>query len=163
ERTAKLVWVGVVAGFLTLELVMCLVAATLAAGDPSFAVVPGYHEQALHWDETVAARRASDALGWTADVTATEADALGRRSLTVTLRDRRGQAVSGAAVEAELFHHARAGEVRTVPFAEAAAGTYETTTEMRRDGLWELRLSARRGDDRFVRARSIELGTDGKG
>ena len=55
ETRAKLIWGGVVVGFLSLEIVMCLVAITLSSGDESFAVVPGYHEQALQWDETRAA------------------------------------------------------------------------------------------------------------
>lgn len=163
ETSARLLWVGLVAGLLLAQIVMCAVAATLATGDPSSAVVPGYHDRALRWDETVATERASDALGWGIDIAPSmTADVLGRRDVTVAIRDRSGAPVGGAAVEAAIFHHVRAGEVREVSFHETAdPGTYAATTEMRRDGLWEFRTEANRGDERFVSTRIIDLHTDG--
>lgn len=160
ETRAKLIWGGVVVGFLGLEIVMCLVAVTLSSGDASFAVVPGYHEQALHWDEARAAIRASDSLGWSdAIAVGPTADLLGRRPVIVSLRDRNGSPIAGAAVKAVLFHHARAGHVLSIDLQESAEpGTYETTAEMRREGLWEIRLDAKRGDEHFVATRQLEVG-----
>lgn len=163
ETSARFLWVGLIAGLLLAQIVMCVVAATLATGDPSFAIVPGYHDRALRWDETVAAERASAALRWEAEVIpAPIADVLGRRTVIVALRDHVGAPVSAAAVTARIFHHARAGEAREVSFQETAdPGTYAVTTEMRRDGLWEFRMEANRGDERFVSTRTIDVRTDG--
>jgi nitrogen fixation protein FixH len=165
EAKSRLIWVGLIAGALGTHVILCVVTATIATSDPSFAVVPGYHQQALRWDEKLAADRAGAALGWSAEVVpGSTADVLGRRAVVVTLRDRDGRPVTGANVEANVFHHARAAEAHTVSFAETAdAGTYAATTEMRRAGLWEVRLSVRRGDGRFVATQTIDLRTDAKG
>lgn len=165
ETRAKLIWGGMVVGFLSLEIVMCLVAITLSSGDESFAVVPGYHEQALQWDETRAAAQASDSLGWSDIVVAgPTADLLGRRPMIIGLKDRNGTPISGSTVEAVLFHHARAGDVQSITFKETAEpGTYEAIAEMRRAGLWEVRIDAKRGNEHFMSTRQLEVGRSAGG
>ena len=162
EAKARLIWCGLVVGLLTLQVAMGLTAVTLAGGDASFAVVPGYHKQALHWDETQAAARKSAALGWHDDVhVAEQADVLGRRTLTVELQDRAGHAVTGATVSAVVFHHARANEAQTVNFVESADGQYDVELSMRQSGLWEVRLDATRSGDRFLAIRQIDVAQKG--
>jgi nitrogen fixation protein FixH len=147
-----------VVGLLTLQVAMGFAAVTLAGGDASFAVVPGYHEQALHWDEARAAARNSASLGWRDHIHAAEqADVFGRRQLTVELQDRAGVPLTAANVKAVVFHHARANEVQNVSFAEISNGRYEAELLMRQTGLWEIRLDASRGGDRLIATRQIDV------
>ena len=159
EAKARLVWVGVIVAFLVGQVVLCAVAAVLATGDPSFAVVPGYHDRALRWDETVAEQRASEALGWAVEVAPdTTADVIGRREVTITLRDAASRPVENAAVRATLYHHARAGEPHSVAFRPTEqAGVYAAVAEMRRPGLWQFRVEATRADERFAVERTIDV------
>jgi nitrogen fixation protein FixH len=164
EARARLFWCGLIIGLLMLQVVTGLAAVTLASADSSFAVVPGYHEQALNWDETQAMAWKSAALGWQAMVQATaEADRLGWRRLTVDLRDRAGLPLTGANVTAVVFHHAHATEAHEVRFVEATDGIYQVETPMRQNGLWEVRLNVTRGGDRFVISHEIGVGMAERG
>ena len=61
----KFLWTGVIVGLLTLQIFMCSIAVFLATSDDSMAIEPNYGVKSLKWDETRAAQRASDSLGWT--------------------------------------------------------------------------------------------------
>ena len=139
------------------------VAALLAAGvganvalmmfaidDPSFSVEPDYYEKAVNWDRHEAIVRASDALGWTAAIEVAPADILtGRAKVTVRLLDRDRRPVDGASISLEAFHNARASRIVKGTFAEGADHLYAAELPIRKPGLWEFRLEATRGTDRF--------------
>ncbi len=164
EAKARLIWCGLVVGLLTLQVAMGFAAVTLAGGDSSFAVVPGYHERALHWDEAQAAARRSAALGWHDNVhAAAQADASGHRMLMITLQDRMAVPVMKARVSAVVFHHARANEAQTVQLVETDDGKYEVELPMRNSGLWEIRIDAIRGPDHFIATRQIGVTTSTRG
>lgn len=120
------------------------------AGDPTPRVLPDYYRKAVAWDETAAARRASDALGWS---TAIELD---RSHLTVRLTDRSGAPVAGAAIEVIARHRSRADQAVTLVLDEQAGGVYVGTLPGRQPGLHELALTARRADDTFVASELVE-------
>jgi nitrogen fixation protein FixH len=151
-----------VVALLGMQVVLGFAAVTLATGDASFAVVPGYHEQALHWDENRALLRNSAALGWIDRISAdATADVLGRRTLSIALQDESGRPLTHASVAATVFHHARANEVQNVSFVESAVpGRYSVELPMRQNGLWEVRLNATRGAKRFAMTRRIEVAAD---
>ena len=160
ELRARWLWVGMVVAFLTMQAVLCLLIIYLATSDRSLAIVPDYHEQALHWDQRVAARRASEALGWNGTWTvANEADLVGRREIRLALVDRDGRPVAGAVVSAKLFHHARAGEVQELRFTEISPGSgqYAALAEMRKPGHWEIHISAKREGLTFLLDEQREL------
>jgi nitrogen fixation protein FixH len=125
--------------------------------DPSFAVEPDYYRKAVEWDSTAARRARSDALSW--QVAARVAPATGGATrLTLQLTDASGAVVHGAALAGSLLHIARAADVQAVTFAQAPSGAYEATVPMTRDGVWELRLTADRGDEHFVHTLRVETG-----
>ncbi len=159
EARARIFWCGLIVGLLMLQVVTGLAAVTLASADSSFAVVPGFHEQALNWDETQAKVRKSVGLGWQDDVyAAVEADVLGRRRLTVELRDRDGMPVTGANMTAVVFHHARANEAQKIRFVESKDAVYQAKIPMRQNGLWEVRLAVTRRGDHFVIGARLKWG-----
>lgn len=144
------IWVSVIVGLLSLQVLMCSVAIVLATTDESMAIEPNFGEKSLRWDEARAAKQASEALGWTASVDIPAAsDFYGHRTVRVTLLDRAGQAVADANVRMTLFHHAHASRAQQVVLASDGGGVYSAEVEMRHQGLWEFRIVAQRGSEVF--------------
>lgn len=123
----------------------------VATSDRSFAVEPDYYTKALAWDRTRQQQRRSAALGWSASVVAKPlASTPGRTELIVQLHDGTGGPVSGAELRIEAFHNARAADRRHwTLFETAEPGAYRLTVPDLRVGLWELRITANRGAERF--------------
>lgn len=145
ETVARWKWAGLVVGLLVLQVLMGGFAALLAVSDPAFAVIPNYHDRSMHWDDVVAARQASAALGWKSRVSAADsADMFGKRRLTISLEDATGRPLAGAQVRLQLYHHARPLEIQEVTLLPdvAAPGQYFAEAIVRRDGIWEVELTA---------------------
>lgn len=143
-------WPALIIGLLTANAIFCAVTLHIAINDPSFAVEPDAYQKGLAWDEHVAAKQASDALGWSVQLAVGEPDASGDRPVTVTLTDREGAPLDGLTVEAIAFHQARAANRLPLAFERAAPGEYRATAPLRRDGWWRIELNAQRGGDRFI-------------
>lgn len=153
-------WPTVVIGVLALHAVALVVVVFIATRDPSFAVEPNHYQKALAWDGSAARLRASQQLGWTASIQTDQAsDELGRRRLTCRIVDKDGIAVVGATVRLVMFHHARAADRLEVSLSPEKDGTYAAVVPMKRKGLWECRVAARRGDSLFSTVVMQEVGS----
>lgn len=151
-------WPALVVALLGAVVVADAVMIWVAVSDPSFAVEEDYYPRAVAWDETMAARRRSDALGWSVRwALAPQAPGAGGTEVTAILVDRSGAPVEGARVTLETFHNARAATVLRAELRAIGDGRYAAVLPMRRPGLWEMRLDARRGDDRLVDVATEEL------
>ncbi|HKO90751.1 MAG TPA: FixH family protein [Polyangiaceae bacterium] len=130
--------------------------------DPSFALEPDYYRKAVAWDRQRELERQSQALGWHAELAAQPAlpappgsqpqPGLPARGLElrVQLRDAQQGPLGGAAVHVQAFANARAARVFEAPLLETAPGTYTAEIPSRLLGLWEFRLEATRGAERFA-------------
>lgn len=153
ETIARWKWAGLIVGLLVLQVLMGGVAALLAVSDPAFAVVPNYHERAMHWDDVIAARQASTALGWKSHIYASDsADLYGKRRLTVRLQDAAGQPLTEAQIRLQLWHHAHPLDIQEISLTPDAAvpGQYFGEAIVRRPGLWEVELSADRDGQHYL-------------
>lgn len=134
--------------------------AVAAAMIPAAVTAPSGYEDALGWDAQQAAKRASDALGWTLDFTPTDfAELNGDRRVQILLRDAEGLPVKNAVVSLTMYHHARPQdtiEQRIEP--QAVLGVYETVLPIRREGLWRLSAVAQRGNDQLIVDRDLWIG-----
>lgn len=137
-------WPFLVAGLLGAQVALGAATAYLAVRDPAHSVTPGYHAKALAWDEQAKRQTASDALGWSAVAKFKAGE------LQVQLRDRNGNPVRATVVEAEVFHHARGKDVAHLVLKPNDAGNYVAPFRADRAGMWEIRLTARRGADQFL-------------
>jgi nitrogen fixation protein FixH len=123
----------------------------VATRDPSFAVEPSHYQKSLDWDVSAARLRDSQQLGWSVSIqTDTIYDALGRRHLSCRILDKDGVAVVGATVQLLLFHHARAADRQQVSLSPEKDASYGAWIPMKRAGLWECRITAKRGDSIFT-------------
>ncbi|MBX3134125.1 MAG: FixH family protein [Gemmatimonadaceae bacterium] len=117
--------------------------------DPNGTVVePDYYRKAVEWDRTMARRAASAALGWSAEASL-GASAEAGRELRVTLADRDGVPIADADVHVTLIHNREASTPLQVQLAALGAGAYSAPAVAARGGLWEVRITARRGSERF--------------
>jgi len=153
ETVARWKWAGLVVGLLVLQVLMGGFAALLAVSDPAFAVIPNYHDRSIHWDDVVAARQASAALGWKSQVVAADsADLFGKRRLTIRLENATGRPLSDAQVRLQLYHHARPLEIQDIVLSPdvAVPGQYVGDAIIRRQGLWEVELIADHDNQHYL-------------
>lgn len=119
------------------------------ARDPNLAgIEPDYYRKAVAWDSLAARQGRSDALGWRADA-AIGASAGGLARVRATLADSLGAPVAGAEVRLEGVHNLAAATRVRASLEETSPGVYEGEAALARPGLWELRITARRGPDVF--------------
>jgi nitrogen fixation protein FixH len=111
-------------------------------------VEPDYYARAVAWDSTQADRAASAALGWRADASLARATG-GGAAFRLRLWDRAGRPVPGATVSVEGIHNLDPLRRVRGTFVTGPDGTARAHLPFDRAGLWELRVTARRGAARF--------------
>ena len=125
------------------------VAVFRAAHDRNAAAVePDYYRKAVRWDSTMAEERRSAALGWHADA-GLGAVTRGGTPLTVRLAGPDGAPLDGATVEVTAIHNLDALHHVNARLEALGGGVYGARLPLRHAGLWELRIEAARGSDRF--------------
>jgi len=150
-------WPWIVVGILVAGIVPNLVLVAVAINDPSFAVEENYYEKARHWDEEMARRRASRALGWQVDLDVRAIpDRPGFRRIEAVVRDREGRVLDGCRVALETFHNARAARRERVELA-VEDGRHVAELSMRRPGLWIFDIDVSRKGQEFSTTLRREL------
>jgi nitrogen fixation protein FixH len=122
-----------------------------AANDANAAAVePDYYRKAVEWDSTLAQADRNQRLGWTADVDLGPLESGGTSEATIRLRDADGSPVSGARLGITAIHNA----IATTPLHAVATtdstGRARLTLPLGHHGLWEFRLEASRGTQRYT-------------
>jgi nitrogen fixation protein FixH len=151
------VWPAIVIGVLALDVAVGIAMMRVADDDPTYAIEPDYYHKAITWDSTVAQAERNRALGWTLAPTL-GARGMGRpAALALQLRDRIGQPIDSAVVRVEAMPVAHANAVVEVTLPGAGQGSYGAPVTIAEPGLWEFRLMARRGEDRFTADFRLEV------
>lgn len=157
------VWPSVIIALLGGQLVVCSVIIFASNSDPSVAVEPNYYQQALAWDQKALQRERNTQLGWSAILSVdSNADPSGYRTVEVSLSDRDGNAITGAAVQATAFHHAHARERFESEFRDLGEGRYAARFPLKSDGLCEFRIVAQRNGEIFTLVREQTIGFPGR-
>lgn len=153
ERRARLMWGGLIAGFFVVQFSMSMVAIVLATSDPTHAVIPNYHQQAMEHDKILSERQASERLGWKWKVyLETPSSSSPVHSFTVEIKNAQDRPVEMAQVSVELWHHARGNQrqqVRLTPVGHQT-GLYRGQARLGRTGVWQIDLNVIRDGERFV-------------
>lgn len=146
-------WIGFVVVLLAVPVTTNLILMRVAGSDPSVAVEPDYYRKAENWDSRRAAETRSAKLGWSmATQSLLSADSSGASPLDVTVHlvDAAGAPIAGAEVSLEAFAVVRSADRQHAVATTDASGATTLRVPRGRDGRWELRLEARRGDDVFL-------------
>jgi nitrogen fixation protein FixH len=148
------IWPTIVVCMLGAYVTFGVVAARIASHDPNYAIEPDYYRKAVTWDSTMAQRRENVALGW--QVTPSLGPVGGTRTaFALELRDAGGERVNGAQVSVEARQVAHAEDVVRATLRADSTGVYVARMPIVRAGLWEMRVVAARGVERF--ATSVRL------
>lgn len=162
NRRAAWRWGALIVGLLGLQVLGGVAAIVLASGDKSVAVVPNYHEKALHWDDEMAAQAASAALGWRCHVDAV-GEASGPTGLRITLTDRQGAPVMVRSGTLRFYHHARAAEVRQLPIPRGKFSSMDLPGCFAAPGLWQVMLDLQCDNgDRFLHSQELRVAPAGE-
>ncbi|MBL27441.1 MAG: hypothetical protein CMM50_07830 [Rhodospirillaceae bacterium] len=103
--------------------------------------------EGLHYNETLAAAEAQNALGWKVDVSVGEDTA---KTLTVVMRDAEGRPLDDLTVSGSLIRPTSEGSDQTIELTFVGDGRYATGLDLPLKGQWDLDLlAARQGGDRF--------------
>jgi nitrogen fixation protein FixH len=155
------IWPTIIVGVLVVDVAVGLVLMRVAADDPHAAIEPNYYQKAVAWDSTLAQSHRNTALGWTLE-SSLGAITPGREApLTLRLHDAQGDAVVGATLQVEAMQVAHADEIVHATLTAAGDSNYVTELPMTRPGLWELRIVATRGSDRFTADLRLDASTTG--
>ncbi len=155
------IWPTAIIAVLVIDVAVGFVMMRVAADDPHAAIEPEYYQKAVAWDSTMAQSHRNTALGWTLE-SSLGAITPGREApLTLRLHDAHGDAVVGATLQVEAMQVAHADEVVHATLTAAGDSTYVTALPMARPGLWELRVVATRGSDRFTADLRLDVSTSG--
>jgi len=109
------------------------------------------YTQGLHYNQTIAERRAQAALGWRAGVAIDAATG----EVRVQIVDAQGQGVAGLQLDGALRRPLDAAMDAPLVFREHGGGEYSATVVGAAPGAWELRAEARRGETRFAFSRRL--------
>lgn len=158
ERTAQLLWTGLILMFFVLQAVLWTVAISMTAGDSSHAVVSGYDEQALKWDEVQQQRHASDALGWDSEIHVDPvSDVRGNRIVTVSIRDQSEQPIERADVSIKVFHRAHAAHAQQLALKAVGPGIYSGSLNVQNSGQWRFSGLAETNDGQYLFEQQMEI------
>ena len=158
NRRAAWRWGSLIVGLLGLQVAGGIYAIILASGDDSVAVVPDYHQKALQWDEEMAVRRASDALGWTCDVQAVPTDDRETAGLVATLKDNRGGRVNVRTGTLRWYQHIRANDVAELALPDGELTIMRLDDCFDANGLWEVLLDITdHSGNRFVHTVTVKI------
>lgn len=125
--------------------------AYIAIDDPSFALEPNYYDKAVHWDQSQAQQRQSQALGFELKLgqpLVVSRD--GRTFVELELKDRAGVDISGANLAVSAFPNAFASRIEELVLREEAPGIYRGELKHAVPGLWELRCSVNVGSAHYT-------------
>lgn len=155
------IWPAIIITVLLGNVTLGIVLMRVANSDPHFAIEPDYYRRAVGWDTTQAQARQNLALGWQLQPTL---GAVGGREvpLTLALTDAEGVPLDGASVSVEARAVAHANELLVANLLPTgAAGTYTADLAVAREGLWEFRVVAIRGDARLTAQLRLDARRDG--
>lgn len=141
----------------------CIVATTiyLATSDRSFGVEPDYYRKAVDWDHEARLRRQGEQLGWAVEASLEPAARSGEPGrLDVRLlgpqHDSAERAtLDGAAVEFEVFAHARSADRQHGTLTGLGGGRYSAPVNIGRAGMWEIRLTVRLGSQTLTTTSAV--------
>lgn len=155
------IWPLIIVGVLVTDVAVGFSMMHLAANDPHGAIEADYYQKAITWDSTMAQADRNVALRWTLTPALGPISVGHEAPLTLDLRDASGAAVVGATILVEAVQVAHAEEIQHITLTSDSTGEYRTTVPMTRPGLWELRVIATRGADRFTNEVRLDASTTG--
>jgi nitrogen fixation protein FixH len=119
-------------------------------------VVDHEYNKALHYDDVVQQQKRQAQLGWQVSLTPPAQPAA---PVTLDLKDRSGQALTGASVQVAFQRPTAIGMDQDVPLVEDGHGHYVGQVRLAQAGQWDAVIEIRHGQERYARRQRIQVGT----
>ncbi len=150
------IWALFPVGLLALLLTIQVFMVSVATNDPAFAVEEDYYRRAVEWDRHAAQLATNRQLAWdVAWAVAARSERIGQ--LEVRLENPNGRPIADASVELVAFPNARSSQRQTLKARELTPGHYATPFELTHPGLWEFRLTAQAGGQKFTSVKQLDV------
>lgn len=140
-------WPVAIGGVLTVTVVANVFLLRAASAPGATATEPDSYRRAMAWDSVAAEAARSASIGWSADAALTRQGS--RLRLAIVLRDASGAILHDAQVSVIAIHNLESTHRATVSLLPVGDG-YDALLPSKRAGLWELRITAVRGADRWI-------------
>jgi nitrogen fixation protein FixH len=114
------------------------------------------YAQGLNYNQTLAAARAQEALGWQAELSV-EAEDPRRAEVRFSLTDRDGWPVRAEWVRARFVRPTQSGQDVEITLATRGGTDYRGQAELPLPGLWDLHVLAVKGEARFRTTERVVL------
>ncbi len=126
-----------------------------ATHDSTFSLEPDYYKKAVAFDTVMAQERENATLGWTASATI-GANLQGTREVTLTLTDAAGARITDAHVRVTAIHNLEGDRHVTQGLTVRDDGRFTARLPIPRAGMWELRIDAMRGRERYTNSLRVD-------
>ena len=136
---------------LSVVIVVNVVFLVVASRNPPVIETSEYYDKALHHQTTIEERKASAALGWSAEVT------LAGGKLRYALKGADGQPVAGLKGKVGLKRNETTALDGVVALTEAGPGIYEAQPPNAKAGLWRLEARFEGGPAPWLDARTVRV------
>ena len=120
-----------------------------ATHDSTFALEPDYYKRAVAFDTVIQQQRANLALEWTAHASVGPL-VDGQREVALTLTDGNAHPITDARVRVTAIHNLEGDHQVSQSLRASTDGRFVASMPLMRAGLWELRVEALRGRERFT-------------
>lgn len=143
-------WKWMPAGLLFATVIFAVWRIQLAVGDPHFAAVENYYQEAEGWDMHMDEVRASEAMGWRVELQPLAADLKQDGEVVFLIVDADGKPIDGVTGQLVAFHNAYPKERFGRTLDSPEAGRLQTSLPIARGGLWRWQLRLQHGDEVWV-------------
>jgi hypothetical protein len=146
------IWPAIIISFLCLNAAIVAITVYFAISDKSVATEPDYYAKALDYNETLRQRETNERLGWHLSPALRPTPDGRSMELAITLTDRIGAPLTGAAFDVIAFAGLRSGQRQhlTPRPTNTPAGEYTAPIRIDTPGEWCFRISATVGPDTFA-------------
>ena len=147
--TAATKWSLAIVGLL-LGNVIAMAVLAASAHHATAQVIPGYYEQAAHYDDALDQATRSRSTGWRADVT------LVAGAVEVRVHDAAGATVSGVRVQVDGYQRSRSDDRFDLELSPIAEGVYRGALHHGRIGWHDLTITIEHAGGRFTQRATVE-------
>jgi len=147
---AETAWKWMPAGLLFATVVFAVWRVQVALGDPHFAAVDNYYQQAEGWDLHMEEIRASEAMGWEVRLEPMAADPTQDGEVVFRIVDAEGNPIEEVQGQLVAFHNAYPKEKFMRDLRTLEAGRLTATLPVARAGIWRWQLRLQQGEALWV-------------
>lgn len=109
------------------------------------------YEKGLAYNAVIAAADAQEKMGWGSSLSYKD------KRITFSLHDKQGKPVTGATVTMWFYRPVHDGKDSEVGMKEQGTGVYAAQQLPSQPGLWEIRVLAVKGEDRYQTSKRMEF------